>query len=87
MPLPGWAAAFPRTDIDAMTPFNLFRKTTEIRVHCAVPDGGALPSFLIGPEWSFEGKITDLVDRILDTDKPLYESVVRETGYFLFSVP
>jgi hypothetical protein len=65
--------------------YNLFRKAGETPVHCAVPDGGALPGFLRGTDWSFEGKVADIRDRLLDADKPLFEAVVERTGYFVFS--
>ncbi len=70
-----------------MMTFNLFRKSGVPPVHCAVPDGGAMPAFLRGSDWSFEGKVDDLASRLLEIDKALYERVVQETGYFIFSVP
>lgn len=64
--------------------YNLFRKDSDPPTICAVPDGGSLPSFLRGPGWSFEGKAADIADRLTDVDLPLYEAVVRETGYYVF---
>lgn len=64
--------------------FNLFRKDDDPPTLCAVPDGGRLPPFLHGAGWRFEGRVADIGKRLSQVERPLYEAVVRETGYYVF---
>ena len=63
---------------------NLFRKDGDLVPVCAVPDGGALPPFLRGEGWKFVGKVADIADQLLETDRSSYAAVLQETGYYVF---
>lgn len=63
---------------------NLFRRRGEVVSVCAVPDGGDLPSFLRGDDWSFAGKVADLSQESPEAERLAHEAALETTGYALF---
>ncbi len=64
--------------------FRMFRHKQKPALCCAVPDGGAPPSFLEQGEWLFEGTLSE-PQSVLVGFRPRAASVgVRLNGFYLF---
>lgn len=65
--------------------FNLFHRTDDLTVICALPDGGRLPRFLRSGRWSFHGKVEDIRSQQLEFDRASVDAVIDRQGFYLYT--
>ncbi|MFE1600956.1 hypothetical protein [Methylobacterium sp. ID0610] len=67
-----------------MRSYNLFRLKDPNGLVCAVPEDYAVPSFVTGARWIFDGKLDGTVARPLGFDRAAAATAVRFNGFYLF---
>lgn len=65
--------------------FNLFHKTDEPTIVCALRDGSALPGFLRSPAWEFEGRASRLDSTTAALDARAEAAMFRQAGFYIFT--
>jgi hypothetical protein len=68
-----------------MRSFNLFRSIGPAGLSCAVPEERAVPGFLNGQQWVFQGKLEDPENAPLGFDAKAAAAGVRFNGFYLFA--
>ncbi|ACL57755.1 hypothetical protein [Methylobacterium nodulans] len=66
-----------------MRSYNLFRLKDPSGLVCAVPEDYAVPSFVTGSRWVFDGKL-DGSAHPLGFDRAAAATAVRFNGFYLF---
>lgn len=69
-----------------MRAYDLFRRKTPCGVFCAVPAGGDVPSFVLGPAWAFDSRLEDDENELIGFDTRAAAMGVLLNGFYLFEV-
>jgi hypothetical protein len=67
-----------------MHAYNLFRRRDERCLICAVPEDCAVPGFIAGEAWDFDGKLTEAAAAPMGFDANAATNSVRSEGFYLF---
>ena len=67
-----------------MRTYNLFCLKDLGGLVCAVPEDRAVPPFLTGARWAFDGKLDGSSERPLGFDRQAAATAVRFNGFYLF---
>lgn len=65
--------------------FNLFQRTDEPTIICALPDGGRIPRFLRSEGWTYHCKVDDIRDEQFQCDRPWVEAVIDRNGFYVYA--
>ncbi|UMY15521.1 hypothetical protein MMB17_12160 [Methylobacterium organophilum] len=67
-----------------MRSYNLFRRKGGESLCCAVPESHAVPRFVTGGRWTFEGRVEEAAGVPRGFDGKAAATGVRFNGFYLF---
>lgn len=68
-----------------MCAYNVFRRSEPDGLSCAVPEERSVPTFLVAPQWRFDGRIDSPAGVPLGFDGRAAATGVRFNGFYLFA--
>jgi len=72
------------TNQAAVRAYNLFRRRMQPDLVCAVPEDRAVPTFVTGDGWEFQGKASEAAALQRDFDVRAARASVRFNGFYLY---
>jgi len=69
-----------------MPAYNLFRHRRKQDLVCAAPEDCAVPGFIAGESWIFDGKVTEMTAAPMGFNVSAAAADVRFNGFYLFQV-
>lgn len=75
-----------REEKSAMRTYNLFNRTEQEELVCAVPEDWPVPSFIRGPPWEFAGRLEGTSVPTRSFNREAAATSVRYNGFYLFQL-